>query len=175
MFENKLVKVIANRNEPEIQLAGFKAGPFTEGREYEIRFWVAQELEKANVVRFPEGETLDVMKLHKIHWKERVQPTSRLSPLQPEFYPKLRRYLKHLEASAQNNTDKLKEREKSREISQDIVNGRVRKIVALATAPPLTVHALENLTPEERTLYYSLQDAIGKWKNNILHTGDKND
>ncbi|MCW3981279.1 MAG: DNA replication complex GINS family protein [Candidatus Bathyarchaeota archaeon] len=152
-----------------------KAGPFTEGKEYEIRFWIAQELEKAYVVRFPEGDMLDVTKLHKTHWKERVQPTNRLSPLQPEFYPKLRRYLKHLEESSQNNTDKLKEREKSKEISQDIVNGRVRKIVALATAPPLTVHALENLTTEERTLYYSLQETIRKWKNKILQTGDKND
>lgn len=175
MFENKLVRVIANRNEPEIELVGLKVGPFKEGRDYELRFWIAQELERANIVRFPETELLDEVKLHKINWKERVQPTSKVSPLEAEFYPKLRRYLAHLEKSSQNNSDILKEREKSQKTSRDIVNCRVRKIVSLASAPPLTEHALENLTPEEKTLYHKLHKTIREWKTLILETGDKND
>ena len=81
MFENKLIKVIANRNEEKIELAGLKVGPFEEGREYEVRFWIAQELERAGIVRFREEDMLDVVKLHKIHWKERVQPTNKVSTL----------------------------------------------------------------------------------------------
>ena len=65
MFENKPVKVIANRNEAKTELAGLKVGPFDEGREYEVRFWVAKELEKAGIVRFREEDILDVVKLHK--------------------------------------------------------------------------------------------------------------
>jgi hypothetical protein len=54
MFENKPVPVIANRNESIIELAGLEVGPFEEGKEYEVRFWIAQELEKIGVVRFIE-------------------------------------------------------------------------------------------------------------------------
>jgi len=58
-------------------LAGLEVGPFEEGREYEIRFWIARELEKVGVIRFRGEDMLDVVKLTKIHWKERVQPTNK--------------------------------------------------------------------------------------------------
>jgi hypothetical protein len=168
MFENKPVKVIANRNETEIELAGLSVGPFEEGREYEIRFWVAQELEKAGIVRFREEDTLDIIKLHKTHWKERVQPTNKVSALPEEFYPQLRRFLINLHTAAQKNSGKLKEYEKSMQVALDIVNCRAKKIVSLASSPPLTAPALQSLTPEERALYHHLHGLIDKWKKTIL-------
>ena len=51
-FEHSLVKIIVNRNCPEIKLAGLNIGPFEEGNEYEVPFWIAQELEKAGIARF---------------------------------------------------------------------------------------------------------------------------
>jgi len=171
MFENKPVKVIANRNEAELELAGLKIGPFEEGREYEVRFWVAQELEEAGVVRFREEDTLDVVKLHKINWKERVQPTNRVSPLPEEFYPQLRRYLAYLTRTAHNNSEKLKEYDKSMQIALDVVNCRVKKIVSLASSPLLTAQALQSLTPEERALYHRLFKFIDEWRSKILKQG----
>lgn len=171
MFENKPVKIIANRNEEKIELAGLKVGPFEEGREYEVRFWIAQELERAGIVRFREEDMLDVVKLHKIHWKERVQPTNKVSSLPEEFFPRLRRYLSYLQKASNNNSEKLKNHEKSMRISRDIVNCRVKKIVSLASSPPLTAQALQNLTPEERTLYHHLQGIINDWRDNILSLG----
>ncbi len=141
---------------------------FEEGREYEVRFWIAQELERDGVVRFREEDLLDVVKLHKIHWKERVQPTNKVSPLPEEFYPRLRRYLAHLQKTSQNNSERLKEHEKSARISRDIVNSRIKKIVSLASSPPITEQALQDLTPEERTLYHTLHKIISEWRNKIL-------
>ena len=168
MFENKPVRVIANRNEAELELAGLKVGPFEEGREYEVRFWIAQELDEAGIVRFREEDTLDVVKLHKIHWKERVQPTNQVSPLPEEFYPQLRRYIAYLKATTYSNSGKLKDLEKSTQIALDVVNCRVKKIVSLASSPPLTAQALQSLTPEERALYHRLFKLIDGWKNKIL-------
>ncbi|RLI20993.1 hypothetical protein DRO45_02945 [Candidatus Bathyarchaeota archaeon] len=51
-FENSPVKVIANRNCPEIKLAGLTVGPFEEGNEYEVRYWIARELVKSGIARF---------------------------------------------------------------------------------------------------------------------------
>jgi len=168
MFENRPVKVIANRNEAKTELAGLKVGPFDEGREYEVRFWVAKELEKAGIVRFREEDMLDVVKLHKIHWKERVQPTNKVSPLPEDFYPKLRRYLTSLKRASANNPEKLKDHEKSVRISKDIVNCRVKKIVSLASSLPLTSQALQSLTVEERTLYHNLYKTINEWRGKIF-------
>ena len=169
-FENKPVKVVANRNEAKIELAGLGVGPFEEGREYEVRFWIARELERVGVVRFREEDMLDVVKLHRIHWTERVQPTNKVSPLPEEFYPQLRRCLASLQKASNNNSEKLKDHEKSLRISRDIVNCRVKKIVSLASSPPLTTQALQSLTPEERALYHNLHKTINEWKSKIFES-----
>ncbi|MDH5448555.1 MAG: DNA replication complex GINS family protein [Candidatus Bathyarchaeota archaeon] len=136
---------------------------------------MARELERVGVVRFREEDMLDVVKLHKIHWKERVQPTNKVSPLPEEFYPKLRRYIAHLKKAANSKPEKLKEHEKSMRISHDIVNCRVKKIVSLASSLPLTAQALQSLTPEERTLYHNLHKIINAWRTKIFERGGKSD
>jgi len=98
IFKNTPVKIMVNRNCPEIELAGLKVGPFQEGKEYEVRFWIAQELKRAGIARFREEESLDLMKLNKIHWKERVQASQQVASLPEDFYPRLRRYLADLKS-----------------------------------------------------------------------------
>ena len=168
MFENKPVKIIVNRNCPKIQLVGVKVGPFEEGKEYEIKYWVAKELERAGIARVREEELLDAVKLHKIFWKESIQQARQVSPLEEDFYPRLRRYLASLKRKAISNPEKLKEYDKARRLSRDIVNCRLRKIVSLASSPAQTNQTLKNLAREERVLYERLYEIINKWKQKIL-------
>lgn len=172
MFENSTVKVVANRNSPEIAVAGLKVGPFEEGNEYELLFWVAQELEKARIVRFRQ-KMLDMQQLHKIHWKERVQGISRMAELPEEFYPKLRRYLARLRENALKNTDKMREYVKASQLARDIINNRVKKVVSLASIPTPTNQFLKNLTIEERVLYERLHKIISSWRRQILEGDGK--
>ncbi len=167
-FEHSLVKIIANRNCPEITLVGLNIGPFEEGNEYEIPFWIAQELEKAGIARFREEELLDTAKFYKIQWTERVQTAGQISKLPENFYPKLRRCLTELKEEASKAPEKLREYEKSRHVTQDIVNSRLKKIVSLASAPPQTEQTLKNFTSEERFLYEQLNKLIHEWKTQIL-------
>ncbi len=104
---------------------------------------------------------------------EIVQHSNKASPLPENFYPQLRRLLIQLE-SPKNNSEKLKDLEKSIRISQDVINCRVKKIVSLASSLPLTSQALQNLTPEERTLYYCLNQTINDWRKKILARGGNN-
>jgi hypothetical protein len=175
MFENGLVKVIANRNAPEIELAGLKIGPLQEGVELEIRFWAAQELAKAGVVRFREEDMLDAVKLNKIHWKERVQTVKQISPLSDDFYPKLRRFMKDSKKKANSTPEKLAEYDKIVRLSRDIVNCRVKKIISLASAPAQTDQFLKSLTTEERALYNHLYNIIAEWRNGILKGADEDE
>jgi len=168
IFEHTPVKIIANRNCPEIKLAGLSVGPFEEGNEYEVQFWIAQELVKSGIARFREDERLDATKLYKIQWTERVQTVGQISKLPENFYPKLRRCLKELKAEASKTPEKLREYEKSAHVAQDIVNSRLRKIVSLASAPPQTEQTLKNFTSEERFLYGQLNKLVYEWKTGIL-------
>jgi hypothetical protein len=173
IYENTPIKIIINRPCPEIQLAGIKIGPYEEGKEYEVKYWIAHELEKAGIARLKEEETLDSVILNKISWKEGIQQARQVSPLQEDFYPKLRRYLADLKKDAIGNSDKLKEYEKVMRLSHDIVNIRLRKIVSLASSPEQTNQTLKDLAQEERTLYTRLHTIIDEWKNKILKVPDE--
>ena len=168
IYENTQVKIMVNRNCPEIQLAGLTVGPLEEGKEYEVKFWVAKELEKAGVARFREEERLDTTKLYKIHWTERIQTTGQISKLPENLYPKLRRYLIELKEEVAKSPEKMREYDKTIHLTRDIANARLKKIVSLASAPSQTEQALKNFTDEERFLYEQLYRLIHEWRTKIL-------
>jgi hypothetical protein len=167
-FENLLVKVVANRNYPEIQLAGLSAGPFEEGNEYEIHYWIAQELAESGAVHFREDDCLDATKLYKIQWKERVQIAGQISELTEDFYPKLRRYLANIKAEIAKHPEKVQEYEKAKHSAWDIVNSRLKKIVALSSGPLQTGQTLKKFTSEEKLIYDQLSKIINDWKAQII-------
>lgn len=171
-FENSPAKIIANRNCPEIQLAGLKVGPFEEGDEYEIQYWIAGKLIKSGIARFREDEMLDAAKLYKIQWKERVQTTRQISKLPEDFYPKLRRHSAELREEITKKPEKIREYEKVRQLTQDIINSRLKKIVSLASAPAQTEQVLKNFTSEERFLYKETFKLINEWRTQIIKNGE---
>lgn len=169
MFENQPVRILINRNCPEIQLVGAKVGPFEQGKEYEVKHWVAKELVRAGIARVREEELLDAVKLHKIFWKESIQQARQVSPLEEDFYPRLRRYLSSLQRKAVSNPEKLREYRKATGLFRDIVDCRLKKIVSLASSPAQTNQTLKtNLAREEHELYKQLSDIIKEWKSEIL-------
>jgi hypothetical protein len=170
-FENSMMRVTANRNLPEIALAGLNVGPFEEGNEYEIYYWIANELKKSSIVRFREEDCLDSAKLFKIQWKERAQTAGQISKLSDDFYPKLRRYLAELREESIKTPEKMREYETVMHLTRDIVNSRLRKIVSLASAPTQTEQITKNLASEERFLYLQLSNLIHNWRKQIIEYG----
>jgi hypothetical protein len=167
-FENSLVRVIADRNYPEIKLAGLAAGPFEEGNEYEVYHWMAQELAEAGIVHFHEDERLNATELYKLQWKERVQIAGQISELAEDFYPKLRRYLTNIKSETVNHLEKAQEYEKAKHLAWDIVNSRLKKITALSSGPVQTGQIQKKFTCEERFIYEQLGKIITAWKAQIL-------
>jgi DNA replication initiation complex subunit (GINS family) len=148
-FENALVRIIADRN-------------------HEIHYWIAQELAEAGIVHFREDDCLDATKLYKIQWKERVQIAGQISELTEDFYPKLRRYLANIKAEITKHPEKVQEYEKATHLSWDIVNSRLKKIVALSSGPLQTEQTLKKFTSEERFIYEQLSKIINEWKAQII-------
>ena len=163
------VRIVANRNSPEFDLPGVKVGPFKEGKEYEVRFWIAKELKKAGIARLRMDDPLDLMILNKIHWKERVQASQRLTSLPEDFYPKLRRYLEELNEKAIKKPEIRNDYEKARKLSDDITRMRLKKIVSLSSsARAQTSQILRSLTKEEKDVYTCLYKIISEWRKEIL-------
>ncbi len=167
-FENSLAKVIANRNYPEIRLAGLSVGPLEEGNEYEVYYWIAHELAESGIVHFREDDSLDATKLYKIQWKERVQVPGQISELPEDFYPKLRRYLATLKEQMTKQPEKMQEYEKAKQVACDIVNSRLKKIVTLSSGPAQTDQILHKFTSEERLIYERLCKIVNEWRTQII-------
>jgi hypothetical protein len=169
-----MVKIVANRNCPEIKLAGLTVGPFDEGNEYEVYFWVARELAVNGIVHFREDETLDATKLFKVQWKEGVQIPGQISELPGDFYPKLRRFVADLREQSQKQSEKYQEYDRAKQLARDIVNSRLKKIVAISAAPAQSDQVLKKFTSEERLVYEQLVKIISEWKTTILeNAGEK--
>jgi hypothetical protein len=166
-FVNEPTKVVAVRNSATIELAGLTVGPFEEGNEYDVRFWVARELEKAGIVRSRE-ETLTASRLYKIQWTERIQSVSNLSSLPEDFYPRLRRLIERLKRSSRSGPENMREFEYVQKLSKDIVGCRLKKIISLASTPGPKGQILRNLTVEELELYERLDKMIGSWRADII-------
>jgi hypothetical protein len=167
-FEHSPVRIVANRNCPEIKLVGLSVDPFEEGNEYETYYWVALELEKSGMVHFREDENLGLAKLNKFQWTERVQTAGQISQLPEDFYPKLRRCLSDSKKEAAKAPEKMLEYERAMHLTRDIINSRLKKIVAIASAPAQTEQTFKNFTKEERFLYEQLHALIGEWRTQIL-------
>jgi hypothetical protein len=167
-FENSFVRIIANRNYPEIRLAGLTVGPFEEGNEYEIHYWIAQEFAEQGIAHFREEDCLDATKLYKVVWKERVQIAGQISELPEDFYPKLRRYLANIKEEIPKQPEKVQEYEKAKHLTLDIVNSRLKKIVALSAGPAQIDQVLKKFTSEEKIIYEQLGKIISEWKTQIL-------
>ncbi|MCX8177802.1 MAG: hypothetical protein N3F10_05860 [Candidatus Bathyarchaeota archaeon] len=168
IFENSPVKVIANRNLHEIKLVGLSIGPFEEGVQYEVPYWIASKLEKAGVVRFRSEDSLDPLKLYKIQWKERLQAAGQLSEFPKDFYPKFRRYLSQIKVEIVKNPEKMREYEKAKYLAMDIVNLRLKKILSLASTPATSTQIIKSLTEEEKILYDKIYHLIEEWRNQLM-------
>jgi hypothetical protein len=170
VFQNTPIKIVANRDSPEIDFPGMKVGPFKQGKEYEVRFWIAQELKKTGIAHIREEEPLDLKVLNKIQWKEGFQSAQRVTALPEDFYPKLRRYLEELNEEAIKNPESRENYDKGKKLADDITRTRLKKIVSLASSPAQTRQILGNLTKEELALYNYLHNIIDKWRSKILKT-----
>jgi hypothetical protein len=161
------VKIVANRDSPKIDLPGVNVGPFVAGKEYEVRFWVAEELKKAGIAHIRMEEPIELMTLNKIHWKENVQSSQRVTALPENFYPKLRNYLEELSERSLKKSELRGDYEKAQKLSNDIARTRLKKIVSLASSPR-SRQILDKLTKEELALYNYLYKKISEWKTEIL-------
>ena len=173
-YENSSVHVVAVTNLQEITVAETTVGPLEEGKEYEMRYWIAAELLKSGYVRFREDEPLAFVALNKVHWREtKLQTGLQISALPDQFYPKLRRYLKEVRDKLSVAPSVTNEYVQAIRLAKDIVICRMKKIVSLAATPTRSTSIMQSLSKEEQTLFESIKNAVGEWESQILRIESK--
>ena len=166
-FENSPIRIVLIRELPEMPRMP-KLTSVRLGQEVEVPYWTARELVQLGYARFREEDILTFNSLSKIHWRETIPDSRRIPSLQSSFYCLLRRHLDELRKQSKQDQVKLRELERTETLVRDIVNCRVRKIVALAASPTPSEEIMQGLTLEEKSLYTVLNKTIEEWKSTLL-------
>ena len=166
-FENSAIRVLVTRELPEMQRIS-KLASVLVGQEIEVPYWTARELVQLGYARFREEDIVTSASLSKIHWRETIPDSRRIPSLQSNFYCLLRRHLLELRKQSKQDQVKLRELERTETLVHDIVNCRVRKIVALAASPTPSEEIMQGLTLEEKALYTHLNRTIEEWKSKLI-------
>ena len=165
-FENSPIRIVLIRELPEMPRMP-KLTSVRIGQEVEVPYWTAKELVQLGYARFREEDVLTFNSLSKIHWRETIPDSRRIPALQGSFYCVLRRHLNEIRRQSKQDQVKLRELERTETLVRDIVNCRVRKIVALAASPTPSDEIMQGLTLEEKSLYAVLNRTIEEWKSTL--------
>jgi len=165
-FDNDSVRMVAVRKIPRIETSGLLLEGYEENEEFTVNLWVGRELVESGLARFAEEE-IGSQELGRIHYMERIQPLGRLAPLPERFYQRVYLTLSSLRRRARGDLARIEAYNRLVGMFRDIVEGRVRKIVRLASFGAST-DQVKNLAPEERRLYEELSSIISSWRSNIL-------
>jgi len=168
-YEDSTIRIVSLTSLQEVRVADTTVGPLEEGKEFETRYWIAEELVEAGYARFREEDLLTYVTLNKLHWREtKLLPGLQISPLPDHFYPKLRRFLNAARERSSIEPTAATQYLQGRRLAQDIVNCRLRKIVSLAASPTRAASVTQALTKEECVLFEKVRLAVAEWEKRIL-------
>jgi len=166
-FDNVPVKVAAFRKIPKIETSGLSLKGHEEKEEFTVNLWIASELVESGLASFV-GEEIEVSELSKIHYSERMQPLDRLALLPERFYPRIYLSISEMRRGIRGDPARFDMFNRFTGMFRDILEGRIRKIVRLASLGAPTDQT-KNLTPEEKILYGELSSIFYSWRTTMMN------
>lgn len=167
-YEEGSVDVVFVKPCSEIKVAGGVVGPFNEGVETALPRWIAKILAENGVVKIKQDASRNLVELSKSAWRE--ERSDSLLPVDEDFYPRLRSYLRELKskvdaAPTQQLINELRQAELK---AKDLVNCRLQKIVRIALDRTPPKNLIDNMAAEEKVLFNSIRELIEVWRSHIL-------
>lgn len=137
---------------------GFGEISLSKGSEDEVQAWLANELQKNLLVKIIDSMSLE--ELGRILFQERqnINAPASLVKLPKDFYYRILNLLNDLKSK--NDIEALEQLRKARQLINEIVSIRIRKIIQLAFLGVSDQNLLERLTPEEILVYKNIRDTI---------------
>lgn len=166
-FDNVEVRMVAVKKIPKMETSGLDLKGYDENEEFTVNLWIGRELIESGSARFVETEEIGASELGKIHYMERIQPLERLASLPERFYQRIYLTLNNMRRRLGGDLTRIEMYKRFIGMFRDVLEGRVRKIVRLASFRAST-DQIKNFTPEERALYEELSSIISSWRSSIL-------
>lgn len=135
-----------------------------------MNLWIGKVLIESGIARLT-GEEVELSELSRIHYMERIQPLDRLMPLTARFYQRVYLTISEMKRGVRGDVGHIETYNKFVGMLRDIIEGRIRKIVRLASLGT-TTDQTKNLTPEERSLFEAVSAAISAWRSKMLHLAE---
>jgi hypothetical protein len=121
-----------------------------EGERIEMPRWVAEELVELELAEVRE-EPFEV-EIFKALTREKILPPLQLSPLEPNFYIRMRRRLAAVRAGADRGKYRREDYEKLRMTSYDLIGRRLSKLLSMSSSANVQTIA-DRITPEEKAFF----------------------
>lgn len=167
-FENSPSRINLLKEFPETRIGDRVLGPYRQGQEVELPFWIATHFVQLGYAKFRDEDLLTLNTLSTTHYKETLPGSRQIPKLPKNFYFHARRLLKDLKSQESKDRTKAKELDKALSLSRDIANIRVKKIASLSASGEQPAELTSNLTAEELALYQTMRSIVDGWKKDIL-------
>jgi hypothetical protein len=135
------------------------------GEAVELPRWVAEELAELNIAEVQE-EPFET-EIFKALTREKMLGAPQLSPLQANFFLKMRRRLATIKEGSETGRYRREDYEKLKGSCYDLIGRRLSKILSMSSSASLQT-VLDKITPEEKVFFTMAKSFSDEWKLALL-------
>ncbi len=159
------VRVMMKTSTEEMEVGDLVLAKAKEGERVELPRWVAEELVDLELAEMQE-ESFEV-EIFKALTREKILASLQLSPLEPNFYIRMRRRLAAVRTGVERGKYRREDYEKLRMTSYDLIGRRLSKLLSMSSSSNVKTIA-DRITPEEKE-FFSMSSSISSgWKKALL-------
>jgi hypothetical protein len=159
------VRILLKSPLEEMEIGEITLGRLKQGEAAEVPRWIAEELVVINVAEIQE-EPFE-SEIFKALTREKMLGASQLSPLQTNFYIRMRRRLLELKAGSETGKYRREDSERLKATCYDLIGRRLSKLLSISSSASLQTIG-DKITPEEKVFFISSRSFSEEWKNALL-------
>lgn len=164
MMVKSRVKLLSSLE--NIQVGDFAIEKLEQGQTAEVPRWVAEELVAMKLAEVDE-EPFETG-LFRALSKEKLMGPTQLSPLEGEFYVRMRRRLAYLNKAVEEGRARKEDVDRLKSACYDIVGMRLNKLLSLAGSSVPASTLADRMTPDEASFFANSQALSKEWKAALL-------
>lgn len=135
------------------------------GESFEVPRWVAEEFAERKMVEIQE-EAFET-EIFKALTREKMLSAPQLSPLQANFYLRMRRRLAAVREGSEEGRYRREDYERLKSTCYDLIGRRLSKLLSMSSSASIATFG-DKITPEERVFFTSTRSLSDEWKGALL-------
>jgi DNA replication factor GINS len=159
------VRVMVKSTVEEVEVGSMMLSRMKEGETAEVPRWVAEELGELGIAEIQE-EPFET-EIFKALTREKMLGSPQLSPLQPNFYLRMRRRLNAIKAGSETGKYRRDDYERLKANCYDLIGRRLSKLLSISSSASLQTIG-DKITPEEKVFFTSSRSFSEQWKSALL-------